>query len=262
VGLEKSNTVRFDELQKMLRLALELRGLPQGSAQQRRRALEGLAALVGAQVAIWVHVEGLRAGAGALPADLDLGGSGEPERTALRTYIDRQPCVAADPSMEPLTRTATGCTGWIDTFTCEQLVDYPTWCASELSQRFQPPAELGSFIHSTCAPGDDTLVGFSLHRRWGEHAFSERERRLVNLFHRECVFLHEPAGELSAAVLHGLPPRLRETLCGLARGRSEKQLAADAGLSPHTVHDYVKALHRHFGVQSRSELLARCFAGR
>ena len=57
----------------------------------------------------------------------------------------------------------------------------------------------------------------------------------------------------------GLGPFL---LRGLARGRSEKQLAADLGLSPHTVHEYVKALHRHFGVQRRSELLARCLAAR
>lgn len=50
------------------------------------------------------------------------------------------------------------------------------------------------------------------------------------------------------------------TLRGLARGRSEAQLAAELGLSPHTVHDYVKALYRHFGVQSRAELLALCVA--
>ncbi|HTO96771.1 MAG TPA: LuxR C-terminal-related transcriptional regulator, partial [Myxococcales bacterium] len=40
------------------------------------------------------------------------------------------------------------------------------------------------------------------------------------------------------------------------RGRSEKQVAAQLGLSLHTVHDYVKGLHRRLGVQSRGELLA------
>jgi DNA-binding NarL/FixJ family response regulator len=76
------------------------------------------------------------------------------------------------------------------------------------------------------------------------------------------LFLHDSPTDLAPEVLRGLPPRLREILRGLARGHSEKQLAAEAGLSPHTVHDYVKALHRHFGVQSRSELLARCLSGR
>ncbi|MFP3938616.1 MAG: hypothetical protein ACLFVW_09785 [Phycisphaerae bacterium] len=33
-------------------------------------------------------------------------------------------------------------------------------------------------------------------------------------------------------------------------------------MSPHTVHDHVKRLHRHFGVSSRGELLAACFAHR
>ena len=40
----------------------------------------------------------------------------------------------------------------------------------------------------------------------------------------------------------------------------ERHLRSERGLSPHTVHDYVKALYRHFGVQSRAELLALCLA--
>ena len=94
----------------------------------------------------------------------------------------------------------------------------------------------------------------------GERPFCERERRIVDIFHHECAFLHQPRSTVDPALLRGLPPRLCETLRGLARGRSEKQLAADLGLSQHTVHEYVKALHRHFGVQSRSELLALCLA--
>lgn len=54
-----------------------------------------------------------------------------------------------------------------------------------------------------------------------------------------------------------LPPRLRETLAGLVEGLSEKELAAHMKLSQHTVHDYVKALYRRLGVQSRAELIAQ-----
>ncbi|MCC6623516.1 MAG: hypothetical protein IT385_19805 [Deltaproteobacteria bacterium] len=43
----------------------------------------------------------------------------------------------------------------------------------------------------------------------------------------------------------------------LCRGLSEKQIAAELGMSPHTVHDHVKRLHLRFGVQSRGELIAR-----
>lgn len=53
-----------------------------------------------------------------------------------------------------------------------------------------------------------------------------------------------------------LPRRLCEVLCCLLRGDSEKQVAQRLGLSPHTVHGYVKTLHQHLGVASRGELLA------
>ena len=41
---------------------------------------------------------------------------------------------------------------------------------------------------------------------------------------------------------------------------SEKQIARKMDLSCHTVHDYVKALHKRFDVSSRAELMAKAFA--
>ena len=54
-----------------------------------------------------------------------------------------------------------------------------------------------------------------------------------------------------------LPPRQLEVLTHLLTGKSEKQVAAEMRLSYNTLHHYVKALYRHFGVTSRVELLAR-----
>ncbi len=54
-----------------------------------------------------------------------------------------------------------------------------------------------------------------------------------------------------------LPPRVRQTLGRLLAGDSEKQIAAKMGLSPHTVHCYIKALYRSYEVSSRGELLSR-----
>jgi DNA-binding CsgD family transcriptional regulator len=54
-----------------------------------------------------------------------------------------------------------------------------------------------------------------------------------------------------------LSPRLRQTLQSLLAGASEKQVAMKLGLSQHTVHVYVKALYKRYGVSSRGELLAR-----
>jgi DNA-binding CsgD family transcriptional regulator len=46
----------------------------------------------------------------------------------------------------------------------------------------------------------------------------------------------------------------------LLEGHSEKEVATSLFLSPHTVHDHVKFLYRHFGVTSRAELLAKFIA--
>lgn len=54
-----------------------------------------------------------------------------------------------------------------------------------------------------------------------------------------------------------LSPRLRQTLARLLAGDSEKQVARHLQLSKNTVHVYVKALYRHFDVNSRGELLAK-----
>lgn len=58
-----------------------------------------------------------------------------------------------------------------------------------------------------------------------------------------------------------LPPRMRETLQHLLTGDSEKQIALKLKISQHTVHVYVKRLYRHYGANSRGELLARFVAG-
>jgi DNA-binding CsgD family transcriptional regulator len=54
-----------------------------------------------------------------------------------------------------------------------------------------------------------------------------------------------------------LSRRMEQTLLHLLNGDSEKQVARKLQLSPHTVHGYVKALYRRFGVSSRGELLAK-----
>ena len=56
--------------------------------------------------------------------------------------------------------------------------------------------------------------------------------------------------------LESLSPRLRQTLGCLLEGHSEKEIADRLGLSATTIHQYVTALYRRFGVQSRAQLMA------
>ena len=80
---------------------------------------------------------------------------------------------------------------------------------------------------------------------------------MLELFHSEQAWLYRPDLPLVSPAGMALTPRQRQTLQLLLAGHSEKEVAAHLGVSPHTVHHYVTAIHRHFRVSSRSELLAR-----
>lgn len=106
----------------------------------------------------------------------------------------------------------------------------------------------------------DVAAGLRLIRRSGDAAADTvlRDRRLVAEFCR--MLAPDAIDEVPSAPVDpaaGLTPRLRQTLQRLLAGDSEKEVARHLGVSPNTVHVYVRALYRHFDVNSRGELLAR-----
>ena len=82
----------------------------------------------------------------------------------------------------------------------------------------------------------------------------EHRRKLLAEF---CRLLGSQLSEAASISPAGLSPRHVQTLQRLLEGDSEKQIALRLGVSPNTVHVYVKGLYRHFDVSSRGELLAR-----
>lgn len=87
--------------------------------------------------------------------------------------------------------------------------------------------------------------------------FTPRIEMVVHLFHSELTWIYQTDVVLTSPSAMSLAPRARQTLELLFGGLSEKQIASILQLSHNTVHHYVKSIHRHFGVSSRSELLAR-----
>lgn len=97
-----------------------------------------------------------------------------------------------------------------------------------------------------------------VHQQMGSAPFTPAKQRLVRLFHVELGRLWQRDALKKTRDPHAaLPPRLAQTLAALQRGASEKQISASLGISQHTVHNYVKALHQRLGVSSRGELLAK-----
>jgi DNA-binding CsgD family transcriptional regulator len=142
----------------------------------------------------------------------------------------------------------------------EQLADDRTWFGSDHGAECRRIAGFDEFIYSAYRVEDTGPVNVvGVHRLTGGKPFSTRDRRLVHILHHELGRLigsRLATGRRGSAPTDRLSPRMRQTLDCLLQGDSEKQVAGKLGLTRPTVHQYVTALYRHFGVSGRSELMA------
>jgi len=140
--------------------------------------------------------------------------------------------------------------------TREQLVPDAVWYRS-VSFEYLRMGGLDHALTSVFQVTDDGAIsGIALNRAIGDRDFSGRERRLLEFFHAELGrLIGGPLVSATEPGLERLSPRLHQTLVCLLEGDSEKQIAGRLGLSPATVHQYVTALYRRSGVQSRAQLL-------
>ncbi len=117
----------------------------------------------------------------------------------------------------------------------------------------------GILIHQQTGP--QQMRWLWVNRALNDQPFSDRDRRLMTVLNLELSrLLGTRLARIGEPTVTDLSPRQREVLICLMEGDSEKQVAVRLGLSQHTVHDYVKMLHKSFEVSSRGELLARCRA--
>jgi DNA-binding CsgD family transcriptional regulator len=259
--MAKSGCLRLDDVRRALRLVGECRDLGYDPALWGRHLVAGLCRLTGARMGEGAEIHSTRPlgpidgatyfDAGFQPWEFDL------RAAFLRTYgVNRHPLGIwyrqwrmDTPRPDPLfVRTR------------RQLIPDRDWYDSVAYQGHHRVMGTDHLLTSRLeepAPGWRTYL--ILHRTAGEPDFTTRQERLLGLVHAEV-------GRLIGPVLVSandpfsptrLPPRVRQTLTCLLEGDSEKQAAARMGLSSETVHQYVKALHRHYRVASRAELLAR-----
>ena len=113
-------------------------------------------------------------------------------------------------------------------------------------------------INADGTPTGDTF-GVSMQRYGkGGKLFAGREESLVKLVFEELRWLYTtgrldpPPGAVAAEIL---PPRLKQVLDGLMRGKAPKQIALELNLSTLTVRDHIRRLYRRMKVNGRDELM-------
>lgn len=123
---------------------------------------------------------------------------------------------------------------------------------------FVDEADLDIDSVTTASTRGDRKQAITVHRYKDAGPLAERDASLISLLQREIT--SGLGGRLASFAVPSaleLPFRSREVLMHLLRGWTVKQIAAGLDISRHTVIDYIKVIHKHFGVSRRGELIAR-----
>lgn len=241
-----SQTVRWRDARAIFQLLGEVKQLGAEPLAWRRHLLEGLLPLIGAEVGVAAEALGGqlldgRAHRGAV----DVGWATPADQRVWMSVCERteQGLDPSDPAIARLGRRSFA-------YARPSLVDSQAWRNSAIATDHYRPAGLGDYLLASFWAPTRGLSHFLMLMKPVGKTFGVRECDLVSHLQRElgAMWQSSPGPQL--------PPSLRRTLRLLEQGRSEKEIASELQLSPHTVRDQCKALHRRFNVHSRGELLA------
>lgn len=254
--MSKSNRLRLDDVRAALRLVGECRDLRHDPALWRGRACEGLVRLLGVRVVSGLEARWRRPAGPIAPFHvLQAGLTPHEHDRHFVPFFERATPDDDDVLFGPL-KTTPG--RHIIQVRTAAIPDAAWYGCRTYDEYFRCVGTDACVVSLWESPGDRVDM-FGLHRDRTDRDFTPREVNLLRLFHAE---LGELIGPLLVAADDAfsptrLPPRVRQTLACLLEGDSEKQAAARLGVSGPTVHQYVTALYRHYGVTTRAELLAR-----
>lgn len=249
--MAKADTLRVGDVHGAHRLIGECRDLGSDPALWQPRMMQGLSRLFGDAPATGGEGRVDASGAIAPLTYFDHGFDAADHRTYLGYMQNGGPML--DPFVRALHRTR----GNLVARTRKDVVSDAVYRRASVVERYLRPGRVHHRLASILATTDDTVCLLHLHRAPGERDFSSRERTLLEYVHRELgPLVGRALVSATEASPVTLPRRLRQTLACLVEGDSEKQVAAHLGVSPATVHQYVTALYRRFGVNSRGQLLA------
>jgi DNA-binding NarL/FixJ family response regulator len=245
--------LRFRDARAVYRLIGECRDLAGEPALWAEHAMHGLCHLIGATAG--TGGEGLLVGRDRkiVPLTPIQSGLDSNAQIVLMAYV-ADGAVTSDPLVAAVHRAP----GRLVTRTRQQVVADRLYYKSRVFNEYLRRAEIGPRIASLYETQEGRSVNnIHLHRGSAERDFSEREHQVVDFFHAEVgPMIGRSLVSETEPYPDNLSPRLRQTLACLLAGDSEKQVAARLHLSRSTVHQYVGALYRHFGVRSRAQLMS------
>ena len=158
-----------------------------------------------------------------------------------------------DPPMQTFARLA----GTACTLPRQQLAPDLDWYRSMAYNEYYRTLGVDQYLASRRPLEDGGALVFVFWREIGGASFDDRATAVLSLAHSEIANL-VGQGRLvlpREAEKPLLSQRQQQVLQLVGEGLTEKEVAGELGISIHTVHDHVKALHRILGVGTRGELV-------
>jgi DNA-binding CsgD family transcriptional regulator len=251
----KSERLRLSDVRAVFRLVDECRDLGADPEAWRSHITRSLGSLIGGQVSM--SGEAAKPVDGSTPGFLyqavDHGWATPSDRDIWTSHLASEAY-----RREPILQLIQAFGSRMGLCARHQVIDDSTWFSSPYYNETHRVCGLDEILVSfKDIPGSKRQNLVSVLRPRGQGVFLRRERRLIRLFHTELAqHFGSALTTLDDPNPAALTPRLRDTLRCLLEGDSEKLVAARLGLSTFTVHEYIKALYRHFRVSSRGELMA------
>ncbi len=251
-ALPVSPTLGENDVRAVVRLLGEIGGERGGRRRQVRRLMEGMAGLIDAEAWSWSQIT--NPDPELLPAwIIELYGGFDDARFA--AFIRAQ----EHPGMQELTAPFSEMMGKED----RHLSSLRQWSDPENSFPYSGAgalwreADLMPGVLSAKPLPSGSVRAITLHRCADAPLFSDRDARVAHILLSEVDWLHDEAAGTPRSGVGALSPRHRTALNLLLQGYSRIRIAEHLGVSPHTANDYVKKVHRHFGVASQPELMRR-----
>ncbi len=245
-----------DDVRCLLRLLGECHEIRHAGDDATLHLLQGLAGLTRSQV-------GLRMDCPRIASDeppiidsvSDFGWANAADRDRIYEFMRERPLNA-----DPLSTAVIDADGDLVTRTRSDAVTARAWSRTEIHNEVHRPSRIDDSLLSLSRGPCGRARVLVFKRSCGEPLYGPREREIVHVAHAECAWALAGTTPPDVQLDDDWTPRERQTLDLLLTGASEKSVAAQLGISPHTVHDYVKIIYRRLGVTSRAELMAHAIS--
>lgn len=146
------------------------------------------------------------------------------------------------------------------TFRANRLADLapPEWFESAYYRKYYLGMGRVDAIWAGVPVNEDAETYFGIFRDTQHAPFTPEERDTLAYALRGLKWFHRQQMLSRGLLVASSPLTLveRQVLSSLLNGKTEKEIAAIQGQSPHTTHEYVTAIYRKFGVKNRASLMA------